>query len=286
MDKIRTGWRREFFQVPNEIYDRRDISGYAKAVFVYLCRRADDDSRAFPAYARIAQDVGFSPSTVRRAIDTLTALGLLLKEARYDGRGFQTSNIYTLIRPSSVPERKQGLPPQSTNVEEVRIEISERVAEQSVPPEHPKMTGRPGCSHRAGRVFLENRRGAPGEQPGYSMGASRLSSENSNKDPDQEYPVEQDPVKKHLSVGQSIKLVGEPFWDIRRTDGQTDFSDPDKVIKYYTERSGATDRQVMLAMLSVQAQIDKGTVIMDYKAYFEKTLTQLIQEEDFRKHFV
>ncbi|MHB1128215.1 MAG: hypothetical protein ACYC2T_14920 [Bacillota bacterium] len=113
-----------------------------------------------------------------------------------------------------------------------------------------------------------------------------MSWESSEKDPDQEYPVEQDPVKKYPSVSQSINIVGEPFREIRRIDGQTDFSDPEEVIKYYTGRSGATDRQVMLAMLSVQAQIDKGTVIMDYKAYFEKTLAQLIQEEDFRKHFV
>ncbi|MHB1126944.1 MAG: helix-turn-helix domain-containing protein [Bacillota bacterium] len=287
MDKIRTGWRRDFFQAPNEIYDRRDISGYAKAVFVYLCRRADDDSRAFPAYARIAQDVGFSLSTVRRAIDTLTALGLLLKEARYDGRGFQTSNIYTLIRPSSVPEGEQDSPPQAKGAEETRDERTEREAmEQGVPPEHPGKTSWQGSSDRAGRVFLENRRGGPGDQPGCSGGAGRVSLENSEKDPDQEYPVEQDPVKKHPSVSQSVKMVGEPCREKRQTDGQTDFSDPEAVIKYYTTRSGATDRQVMLAMLSVQAQIDKGTVIMDYKAYFEKTLAQLIQEEDFRKHFV
>lgn len=28
MDKIRTVWQLEFFNAPNEIYDRRDISGY------------------------------------------------------------------------------------------------------------------------------------------------------------------------------------------------------------------------------------------------------------------
>jgi hypothetical protein len=39
-------------------------------------------------------------------------------------------------------------------------------------------------------------------------------------------------------------------------------------------------------MISIQGQLDKGTIIMDYKAYFEKTLTQVMQEDDFRKHFV
>ncbi|MHB1128214.1 MAG: hypothetical protein ACYC2T_14915 [Bacillota bacterium] len=119
--------------------------------------------------------MGFSLSTVRRAIDTLTALGLLLKEARYDGRGFQTSNIYTLIRPSSVPEREQDSPPQLKDAEEPRLEISERAAaEQGVPAELPEMIGRLGCSRRAGRVFQESRQGVPGEQAGWSRRTARV----------------------------------------------------------------------------------------------------------------
>lgn len=118
MDKIRTGWRREFFQAPNEIYERQDISGYAKAVYVYLCRRADEEGRAFPTYGRIAREVGFSVSTVRRAIDTLLAAGLLRKDPRYGPRGAQEGNLYTLVRPSAVPEgcskRAGGVFSQST----------------------------------------------------------------------------------------------------------------------------------------------------------------------------
>ncbi|MFZ5592328.1 MAG: helix-turn-helix domain-containing protein [Bacillota bacterium] len=160
-DQVRKGWGREFFQAPNEIFDRRDINVYAKAGYIYLCRRADDDSQVFPTYAHIAEDVGVSQRTVRRAIDALIAAGLLLKEARYDRRGLQTSNLYTLIRPSN----------------------------------------------------------------------------------------------------------------------------PELVIRYYTEEFGASERQVVMTMLSVQAQLDKGAVINNYQAYFEKALLELLQEQRLRSYF-
>lgn len=88
------------------------------------------------------------------------------------------------------------------------------------------------------------------------------------------------------SVRQSV-YHHEPLGQSKRpTDGRIDFGNPRQVTQYYAQKFGATERQVILAILAVQAQLDKGTVIMDTKAYFEKTLTQLLQEEDFRKHFV
>jgi hypothetical protein len=47
--------------------------------------------------------VSVSPGTIRQAIEALIAVGLLFKEARYNSRVFQTSNLYTLIRFSTVP---------------------------------------------------------------------------------------------------------------------------------------------------------------------------------------
>lgn len=72
----------------------------------------------------------------------------------------------------------------------------------------------------------------------------------------------------------------------RPTDGQIDFSDFELTIKHYIDRFNATRNQIVKAMVSVQAQLDKGAIIMDSKAYFEKTLTQVMQEDGFRSHFV
>lgn len=280
MDKIRTGWQREFFQAPNEIYDRRDISGYAKAVFVYLCRRADYESRAFPTYARIAADVGFSLSTVRRAIEALTETGLLLKEARYDGRGFQTSNIYTLIRPSSVPERGQTIAPEEEET------VGSKPGIFALPEvKQGVFREQPGCPEGAGGVLSENSPDVPADQPGCSVRTGRVSPGNNKKDPDEEYPNEKYPVYKDQSVRQSVsrrKVLQEE----RQTGGPIDFSDFEQVVAYYMREYGATRNQVVKAMVSVQAQRDRGNIILDYKAYFEKALEQLMQEEEFQKHFV
>jgi len=72
----------------------------------------------------------------------------------------------------------------------------------------------------------------------------------------------------------------------RPTDGQIDFSNFELTIKHYIDKFKATKNQIVKAMVSVQAQLDKGAIIMDSKAYFEKTLTQVMQEDDFRSHFV
>jgi len=284
--RIKKGWARDFFQVPNEIYDRRDISGYAKAVFVYLCRRADDDSQAFPTHARVAGDVGFSESTVRRAIDSLIEAGLLTRQPRYDGRGFQVSNIYTLIRPSTVPERGAAAPSPGKDEVEPPAGSPGPVMEQGVLQELPGSNAVAGCSVRPGGVLQENSQGALVEQAVCSGRTGRVFCENTKEYPDQKYPMEKDPGEKDQSVCPSVLSTGPPARDKRPADWRIDFSDPKQVIKYYSDRFGATERQVVMAMLSVQAQVDKRTVIMDYKAYFEKTLQQLLQDEDFRKHFV
>ncbi|WAH39482.1 helix-turn-helix domain-containing protein [Alicyclobacillus dauci] len=97
--RVKKGWTNNYFTVPNGIYEM-DITGYAKAVYIYLCRRADSDGQSFPGYGTIATEVGFSKSTVRRAVDDLITAGLLIKETR--GRkenGEFYPNLYTIIHP-------------------------------------------------------------------------------------------------------------------------------------------------------------------------------------------
>ncbi|WP_231493700.1 helix-turn-helix domain-containing protein [Alicyclobacillus macrosporangiidus] len=105
-DRIQKGWTTGFFSAPDAIYDA-DVTGYAKAVYVYLCRRADGDGQCFPGYGTMAKEVGFSKSTVRRAVDELIAAGLLVKEVR--GRkesGEYFSNLYTIVHPADADPRK------------------------------------------------------------------------------------------------------------------------------------------------------------------------------------
>jgi hypothetical protein len=276
-DQVRKGWGRDFFQAPNEIFDRRDINVYAKAVYLYLCRRADDDSQAFPTYARIAADVGGSPRTVRRAIEALIAAGLLLKEARYDRRSFQTSNLYTLIRPSTVPEPgpKGTLPVKDTADAEPRTESpAASGCSEDVSRNHP------GCSGGTGGVLCENTPGGLVDQPGWSVGPSGMVREATKQYPSEEYPGEEDP-----SVRPSVHHLEMPGRK-RLTDRRIDFVNFQPLIRYYAERFGANARQVVMAMLAVEAQLDKGTVITNHQAYFEKTLQHLVEEQIFRNLFV
>lgn len=91
--------RREtgFFMGDNAIFDRHDLSVYEKIVYLYLCRRADSESRAWPSYARIAQDCGISRDTAIRAVAKLVEKGLLEKNVRKDPNGNMTSNEYILL---------------------------------------------------------------------------------------------------------------------------------------------------------------------------------------------
>ncbi|WP_003542078.1 helix-turn-helix domain-containing protein [Desulfotomaculum nigrificans] len=92
--------RREtgFFMGDNAIFDRQDLSAYEKLVYLYLCRRADSESRAWPSYARIAQDCGISRDTAIRAVAKLVEKELLEKNARKDpNNGNMASNEYILL---------------------------------------------------------------------------------------------------------------------------------------------------------------------------------------------
>lgn len=94
---VKKGWDKAYFDAPDQIYDVTNISGYAKCVYLYLCRCADSKAQSYPSHAKIAGRTGFSISTVRRAIEELIEVGLLTKGVRSNGGA---SNLYTLIHPN------------------------------------------------------------------------------------------------------------------------------------------------------------------------------------------
>lgn len=75
------------------IYDS-GLNHRAKAVYMYLKDRSDSQGRCWPAIRTIALELGFSRSTVKRALDDLCRAGLLRKESRWRENGSLSSNLY------------------------------------------------------------------------------------------------------------------------------------------------------------------------------------------------
>src|SRR5262245_14677014 len=85
---------------------RYPIGPVALAVYAVLARRADRDGESWPRMRAIADLVGTSQSSVRRAVRLLEALALVEVATCYEaGSNRQTSNVYTLLTPpEEVPE--------------------------------------------------------------------------------------------------------------------------------------------------------------------------------------
>lgn len=71
------------------------------ALYTYLSRCADAEGRCFPSVPDIAEQIGVSVSTAKRALKTLCDKGLVIKEPRFHetahGRRRVGSNVYTLV---------------------------------------------------------------------------------------------------------------------------------------------------------------------------------------------
>ena len=77
-------------------YQRRDLSGKAKSVYMYLLDRANAQGECWPAIPTIARELSISRSSVKRALDELESLGLLSRDARWRENGGRSSNLYLL----------------------------------------------------------------------------------------------------------------------------------------------------------------------------------------------
>ena len=105
-----------YFQVPNSIFDldliisavedvhgrkkmkiNREMRASEKLIYIYLCRCANQGSRAFPSYADIAKKCGISKRTAMRAIEVLVENGFLKKFPRQ-----LQSNVYELTAPEEI----------------------------------------------------------------------------------------------------------------------------------------------------------------------------------------
>ena len=68
----------------------------AVTVYMYLRDRANVQGSCWPSIYTIAQDLGLSRSTVKRALNDLVTSGYLKKEPRYREDGSKSSNLFTV----------------------------------------------------------------------------------------------------------------------------------------------------------------------------------------------
>jgi len=76
--------------------DQRQGSASERFVLAIIASRADRAGTCWPGVHFLAEATGLSPRTVRRAVQALEVLGLLVVEARQTGNGRSTSNRYRL----------------------------------------------------------------------------------------------------------------------------------------------------------------------------------------------
>ena len=82
-------------RIRRDIYDQ-DLPSRAKAVYIYLCDRANDEGTCFPSHRKIAEDLGLSVSTVKRAIKDLEQAEAIEKTARVHKKNGRRSNLYQI----------------------------------------------------------------------------------------------------------------------------------------------------------------------------------------------
>jgi len=94
---------------PVQLLRNPSISSHATRVFGLLDSYSDWDTQtAFPAQARLAEDMGVSVPTVRRAIKELVDSGFVMVRAANDARGMRVGTIYALFDAPQRPSEADG----------------------------------------------------------------------------------------------------------------------------------------------------------------------------------
>lgn len=114
-----------FFLAPNEIFGmqisaikeikkgniitarekiNRNINGNEIAVYLYICRLANNKESAFPSYNTIAENCGMSRMTAIKCIEVLEKNKLIIKKQRlnpYSDEFKNYSNVYEVLIPNN-----------------------------------------------------------------------------------------------------------------------------------------------------------------------------------------
>jgi hypothetical protein len=97
--KLRDARKRGWFWARNEIFDwwGQAIGPMGIAVYLCLCRHANEQGESYPSFARIAAECGMSKRSVIRTMKVLIANHLIHSEQRISERGDPDSNTYTIL---------------------------------------------------------------------------------------------------------------------------------------------------------------------------------------------
>ena len=82
-----------FAQVPRPVLRAKGLSSTAKVVYALLVDYAWSDGQCFPGQRRMAEDLGFTEQTIRRALAELRDFGLI----DWTQRGAMRTNVYSLL---------------------------------------------------------------------------------------------------------------------------------------------------------------------------------------------
>ena len=90
--------RAGFLRVDNDVYDRfgAQLGPYGLAVYMALCRYANQDSECWPSYNTIARGTGMSKRKVIYEIQKMEGLKIISVE-----RNQNTSNVFILLDTSA-----------------------------------------------------------------------------------------------------------------------------------------------------------------------------------------
>ena len=105
--------RPPFTIIENGIIEDKSLSIYGFAVYVVLCKFADQTGKAWPGYNTIARLAKCSRRKVVEAIGELIEAGYISKEIRLTEKREYTSNLYTILAQYEYkPKQQQASYPQ------------------------------------------------------------------------------------------------------------------------------------------------------------------------------
>ncbi len=92
----------EFLLTPNKS-NLRGLEPAVQVLFMWLSDHSDDNDQSFPSRQTLAAECGISVKTLDRSMRKLIELGLVQKQARFNGNE-QTTNLYrcVIVAPPSV----------------------------------------------------------------------------------------------------------------------------------------------------------------------------------------
>ncbi len=120
---------RQFFPLPTEISQRKDITASAKVIAGIIAYRTGKNGWCWPGIRSIFEDAGVTTETVIAALKLLEAEGLLEVDRRGNGR----SNRYRLIAESAqeirAPKKSERPKISSTSAQEIRAQAPKKLGQ-------------------------------------------------------------------------------------------------------------------------------------------------------------